>query len=366
MKVKLPNLLRDTDRHGNPRIYYRGKGRRMIRLHAEPGTDAFLDEYKRARDGIVTPAPRPPARSDAGSLRQLIEGYYASANFTTLAASTQRARRGILDDICESQAKNGATRGDLPFLGLQSRHVCDLRDEKVELPEAANGRIKAVRHVFSWAMERDLAKDNPAQGVRFLHGNSEGHHPWTVEEVLIYERHHPIGTQARLALALFTCTGVRRSDVVKLGRHMERDGVLRFTETKGSTSRALGNKRPAAPKQRVLPILPELQEIIDATPSGNMTYLVTAHGRPFTSNGFGNRFRKWCDEAGLHGCAAHGLRKAGAAIAAQNGASPHQLNSIFGWTTLQQAEGYTRSVNQERMASEAMHLLRPRRERNQR
>ena len=39
----------------------------------------------------------------------------------------------------------------------------------------------------------------------------------------------------------------------------------------------LGNKKPAAPKQRVLPILPELPEIINATPSGNMTYLVTAY-----------------------------------------------------------------------------------------
>ena len=39
--------------------------------------------------------------------------------------------------------------------------------------------------------------------------------------------------------------------------------------------------------------------------------------------------------------------------------------SIFGWTTLRQAEGYTQKVNRERLASEAMHLLMPKnRERN--
>jgi hypothetical protein len=48
-------------------------------------------------------------------------------------------------------------------------------------------------------------------------------------------------------------------------------------------------------------------------------------GRPFTSNGFGNRFRKWCDDAGLPHCSAQGLRKAGATIAAENGATEAQL-----------------------------------------
>ena len=55
---------------------------------------------------------------------------------------------------------------------------------------------------------------------------------------------------------------------------------------------------------------------------------------------------------------AHGLRKAGAAIAAQNGATPHQLMSIFGWRTLQEAQRYTKAVDQKRIAAGAMHLLR--------
>lgn len=35
----------------------------------------------------------------------------------------------------------------------------------------------------------------------------------------------------------------------------------------------------------------------------------------------GNKMREWCDEAGLPQCSAHGLRKAGAAIAAERGAT---------------------------------------------
>ena len=80
-------------------------------------------------------------------------------------------------------------------------------------------------------------------------------------------------------------------------------------------------------------------------------------GKPFSRAGFGNKFRQWCDEASLKHCTAHGLRKAGAVIAAENGATAHQLKAIFGWSTLKQAELYTRAAEQKRLAEDAMDLL---------
>jgi hypothetical protein len=86
---------------------------------------------------------------------------------------------------------------------------------------------------------------------------------------------------------------------------------LHFTETKNA-HRKVGRRAEGA-KKRELPILPELRVLIDATTCGLFTYLVTSFGKPFTANGFGNRFRKWCNEAGLPPeCSAHGCRKAGA------------------------------------------------------
>lgn len=100
-----------------------------------------------------------------------------------------------------------------------------------------------------------------------------------------------------------------------------------------------------------------LQEIIDASPTGDLTFLVTEYGQAFTAAGFGNRMRQWCDEAGLPECTAHGLRKAGAAIAAENGATPHELMAIFGWLTLKEAERYTRAAEQKKIAARAMSML---------
>jgi len=65
-----------------------------------------------------------------------------------------------------------------------------------------------------------------------------------------------------------------------------KDGWLHFTQFKNR------NRRPVTLD---LPVLPELQAAIDAGPCGNLTFLVTAHGKPFTTAGFGNRMRKWCD-----------------------------------------------------------------------
>lgn len=331
----------------------------MIRLRERPGTPEFFAEYQRAKDVAAT--SRSKAELDrlpaaATSLRWLVLEYYKSTEFRLLGPSTQKARQGILDNICESKA-----RGTFPFALMDDEDVCKIRDEKIDLPEAANGRLKALRQMFAFAIKKKLTKTDPTVGVGWIPTASEGYHTWTVDEVRAYEQRHPIGTKARLAMSLLLFTGVRRSDVVKLGPQMEKDGTLFFTETKGSKSRApRRGKAPPKPKKRALPILPELREAIDAAPSGQMVYLVTAYKKPFTAAGFGNRFRDWCDEAGLNHCSAHGLRKAGATIAADNGATAHQLMAIYGWVTLRQAELYTKDANRTRLAGEAMHLLVPR------
>ncbi len=334
----------------------------MVRLRAPIGTPAFVEEYQRAKDGVATKTtiPRRLERSPHGSLHWLVECYLKSANFKSLGPTTQRARRGLLERICLSTIDTPTgkkVRGTLPFGQMKPKHVRAIRDENLDLPEAANGRVKALRQVFRWAIENDLADTDPAAAVDYLGGGSDGFHTWTAEEVGEYEAAHPVGTKARLALALLLYTGVRRSDVVKLGPHMERGAILYFTETKGAKSRALGRKGPKDAKNRVLPVLPELRIIIDATPSTGPTYLVTDFNKPFTAAGFGNKFREWCDEAGLKHCSAHGCRKAGAQLAAENGATVHQLMAVFGWKTLRQAEVYTRGANRTLLAEQAMHLL---------
>jgi integrase len=117
--------------------------------------------------------------------------------------------------------------------------------------------------------------------------------------------------------------------------------------------------RNKSPVTLTIRVLPELEHLLAEGPTGALSFLETQFGKPFTANGFGDWFRRRCNEAGLPHCSAHGLRKAGATIAADNGATAHQLMAIFGWTTLKQAELYTKKADQKRLAGVATRLLVP-------
>jgi integrase len=147
---------------------------------------------------------------------------------------------------------------------------------------------------------------------------------------------------------LLAFTGVRRSDVVLLGRQYVRNGWLKFTAQKGR------NRRPVTIE---MPIIVPLQRALDAGPTGPLTFLLTEYGKPFTAAGFGNWFRDCCNEAGLPQCSAHGLRKAGASLAAGNGASVHELMAIFGWLSMREAERYTQAARRKKLAGRAGELL---------
>ena len=336
MKVDLPYTREDRDRHGNWRIYVRRNGR-SIRINAKRNMPEFLDEY-RAALAVLEEAPLSRG-AKPNTLRWLIEKYYGSPEFKKeLGDRTQYVRRGILDALME-------VHGDKPFL-MKPKHVRKVRDAKADTPEAANALVKALRQVFKWAVEANHLDSNPAKEVPYIKVGSQGFHSWTIEEVRQYEAHHPVGTRARLALALLLYTTQRRSDVVRLGHKMAHNGWLKFTQVKNAKRK---------PVSLEIPILPELQRIIDATtPLGKDTYLVTEFGRPFSADGFGNRFRKWCDEAGLPHCSAHGLRKAGSARLAELGASDREIMAITGHQTAKEVDRYTKGARQKKLAASAM------------
>ena len=236
---------------------------------------------------------------------------------------------------------------DFPLSRMTSDAVEVLRDRKIHTLESANARVKAMRQVFKWGVKKKLAPTNPARDVEYFKSGSTGFHTWAPEEVQQFEERHAVGSKARLALALMLFTGQRRSDIIRFGKQHAKGGKLTFTQHKG---------RNRKPKRLTLPILPALQRIIDTTACGDLTFLVNEWGRPFTDAGFGNWFRDRCVEAGVPG-RAHGLRKAGATIAANNGATSRQLMAIFGWDTMKEAERYTRGADQKRLAEAAMHML---------
>lgn len=325
MDVDLPHLTRDRDRHGNVRIYYRKRGAtRKIRIRAAPGTDAFLQEYQAAEQAFQTTA----ATQKYDTLNWLCAQYYNSVEFKAFAPLTRSTRSNHLNNLC---AEHGAKR----FRNIRRKHVVKLRDAKAETPGAANGMLKALSALFSWAVQKEHVEVNPVTGVKHLDTRSNGFEPWDASDCAKYEAKHPTGTKARLAYDLLRRHGIARADVVKLGRQHVSNGTLTFRRQKTGT---------------LVQIPWECQDSIDATETGDLAFLVTAFGKPFTEAGFGNRFAEWCDQAGVSK-RAHGLRKTLAEEKAELGWTASQLMAFFGWETLAEAERYTRKADRKRLAA---------------
>lgn len=359
MEIETPYLVQERNRHGNVRLYYRRKPYPRIRLYSQPGTPEFLAEYMAAANGTKIPpkeeqaAPKTRAPSlekyDPGSLRDICVRYMKAPEFAGLGKRTQIVRRQILDRICLAVPKENPDRpayGHWPAARMEARHLRQIRDENADRPEAANGMIKALRQVFGYAIEAGLPgiKENPARDVKYLEGNEEGFHSWTIEEVEQFEKVHPLGTKAHLALAVLLYTGQRRSDVVSFGYHMVRDGWLSFTQVKGKKRK---------PVRLQLPILPVLDDVIAATPGVGATWITSEYGEPYTAESFGNWFRDRCVEAGVPG-RAHGLRKAAASRLAELGCSDREIMAITGHTTSKEVDRYTRAARQKVLAGRAM------------
>lgn len=340
-----------TDRHGHKRLYYRRKGYPRATLRGPIGSAEFIADYDAAATRSDAAPLGSPTRPTQGTWRWLCCAYLSSVDFRALDPSTQRVRRRAIELTWDEQAPNNAaiTYAQCPVARLDARLIKVLRDRKADAPEAANGRLKAIRAVFTWACEADYAAGNPAREVKFLKSKKlGGFHAWDDTEISKFEERHPIGSKARLALALLLYTGQRRSDVAAFGRQHVKSGWLHFVQHKN---------RNRSPVTLQLPILPELQSVIEQSPTGDLTFLVTEFGKPFSHAGFGNWFGDRCREAGLSDCSAHGLRKASARRLAEWGATTEQIKAWCGWRTAKEADRYLREVNQRKMAGSVAKLM---------
>ena len=275
-----------------------------------------------------------------GTLAWLFDRYRETVAWNqVLSAATRRQRENILARVL-------LTAGNVSASAITTTHIVDGRERRSQTPAQARNFLDAMRGLFRWAVEAGHVKRDPTIGVKNpARRKGDGFRPWTEDDVDAYERRWPIGTRQRVWLAVLIYTGLRRGDAVRLGRQHVRNGVAKLkTEKSGGTLEV------------ALPILPVLARILEAGPTGDLTYICGESGKPLTKELFGNLFRDACNAAGVPG-SAHGVRKIAATRAANCGATVAELEAIFGWTGGAMASHYTRSSDRERLARDAIHKL---------
>ncbi len=326
----------NTDHHGKRRVRFR-KGGFSTYLTGTPWSEEFMRAYATALDGVAAQASNiGEARTTPGSINALVVSYYRSPEFRGLKASTQKARRYIIEAFRNEH-------GDKPVRLLGRAHIKDIIGSKADTPQAANNLLKVLRILLAHAVESEMIASNPATGVKRYKASKEGFHAWIEAEAAHFEAAHPVGTTARLAFTLALYTAQRVGDLVRMGWQHVRGEHIAVRQQKTD-------------KPLLIKMHPELVRVLASVPKDNLMFLMTERGAPFTPAGLSNWFGKRCREAGLEGCSAHGLRKLALTRRANAGASTDMLKAFGGHATSKEVERYTREADQARLDEQGLEL----------
>jgi len=337
-KTLLEGLSHDRTRHGKVRWFYRTKfGKKQLRgIHDAPPltiTQDVLDAYMDARERLegLTGVNRTP-----GSLGWLLDRYIDSISH--LSPLTIADRKSIAKGMMHHQHR--------PFRNIRLKHAHVIRDE-VGL-NVGNKRVKLLRYAYDWAVEQELMAENPVRAAKTRSNPTEGYTSWTPDDVATFIDRHPLGTKAHLALSLFTYSGgTRISDVARFGPMNIKGDRVEWVQKKG---------RGQQVRRRSVPLVAALRKVLAASELGQVTWLQTEYGKPFSIKGLGQWFRKRCDEAGLRHLSAHGIRKAVGSVAAEHGCTAHQIMEFLG-ISLKEAETYTRAANAKKLADDGFNKV---------
>lgn len=327
---------------GNVRFYYRPKGQKGIAMpDLPPDHPRFLEAYARISDD---PGPI-RASATSGSLALAVEGYLKSDTFLVgLSKSTRAVRRRMLDEIRERY-------GQCRVADLQTKHVeADLSRFS---GHARNNHLKVWRGLGKWLAETYRMPDPAADARKATVAQSDGHAPWTEDEVKAFRAHWQPETPERLAFELIYWTGARISDAVRLGPgNVDKDGWIVFRQQKTGGEVAI-------PFARALPEfaigmaddLSCLHNALDGRSGKHMTWMTTAQGRSRSVKAAGQWLAAKARAAGVHGRSAHGLRKSRARALAEAGGTSVQIGAWTGHESLSEIERYIRHFSKRKALS---------------
>lgn len=275
----------------------------------------------------------------AGTVADACRQYLGSTKYRDLSDDYRRVIRRHVEQIAESY-------GPARLRAVLAMHIeADLARLSAN---PARQRRKAWRQLFKWARIESLVGDDPSAEVPTpKRPKTEGHLPWTSEEIGAFREHWAIDTPQRLAFELTYWTAARRSDVARLSRRMiGLDGVLVFKQGKTSN--------PAhVPMKCVLPEYADkashahLMACLEAQ-RPELMLVVTRAGKPRSPKAFGSWFTDAANAAGIKGKSAHGLRKNRLTQIAESGGSVQALMSWGGHVTMSEAQHYIESANKKR------------------
>lgn len=199
-------------KNGKTYTYHRATGKRIL---AEPMTVEYVAEVRAAEARA-----NPSLTGLPSTLKMVIASYLESHEFRDLKPATRQEYQRIANEL--------SPIGDVVMRELTPANIVKIRDAKLKQRNltVANKTLALLSVLFSFAVERDYANDNPVRHVKKIkrpNNTSRKNRPWKMEEIeAVVSRAH---VSIKLALLISRWTGLRQGDVLAL-RKADYDGKV--------------------------------------------------------------------------------------------------------------------------------------------
>jgi len=281
---------------------------------------------------------------------QRIEGPQGTLAGDCAAFLASRATRGLSDGYRRAIVRHvqdiARAYGRAPTRAIEARHI--KQDLARLAANPARQRRKAWRMLFAWLDQTGRVETDPTEAVKGPRApKTNGHTPWTRDEIERFRTHWPVTSAQRLAFELTYWTAARRDDVCRLSRAMiGHDGVLTYRQGK------TGNVA-------YVPMFCALRPYADAVSHAHllacldaqrpeMMLIITRAGKPRSGKAFGAWLVAAARKAGIEGRSAHGLRKSRLTQIAEDGGDVHAIQSWGGHRSLAEAQHYISTADRKR------------------
>lgn len=258
--------------------YYAWRG--GPRLHATPGTPAFIAAYNEAVADYRQP--------DSSRFRSIIALYKASGAYKGLADTTRRNWALWLDRI-------GAHFGDLSVRQFDRTDkirplIRRWRSGYAATPRAADYGMQVLSRVLSYAVDPlGRIAANPCEGIAHLYSGSRSEIIWTPEDITQLRAGKKSSPEVMHAVDLASHTGLRVSDLVRLAwSHIGNDAIIIST----------GKSRHR--REAIIPLYDDLRDLLASIPKRSPVVLTNSKKQlPWTTNGLNSSFTAAMKAAGM-------------------------------------------------------------------
>lgn len=311
-------------------LYFQRRGWPSQKIKSAFGSPEFWTEYAAILKGDEKP------KVLRRNFSALIRDYHKSPRYRKLKPRTAL-------DYDKYTAFIDERFGPLNPANLQRKDVIRLRDQNAEKPYFANYAVKVIRILMEHCIDLGWRTDNPAKGVSLLKVDTDPRQPWPQTLIEDFRKAAPLGTRERLLMELCLGTGQRIGDVLEMRWGDIQDGGITLKQNKTG-------------KRLWVPILPALQEALDAAPRKSL-FMLTNHRATnrWSYRGASQAIRKIREDIKALDFDIHSWRYNAACELVEAGCNDELAAAVTGQSPKMVAH-YTQQIRQRVRAIEAQNL----------